>query len=169
MMTLMDVVMSASAGADDWLGWCWEVCGRLGARTVSAACERDDDRSKANSGRSAAGVPPSTGACGALGAREPGQPGEKEGRGDEEVQPQAEEVVGGVGAQQLFQDPKSGGRRPKLNPEQIALAQQLHDAGERTVQQIPDIFNVPRTTVYGHLDQSRKGKRRAVPRAVAGA
>jgi len=31
---------------------------------------------------------------------------------------------------------RKGGCRPKLNPEQIALAQQLYDAGERTVQQI---------------------------------
>jgi DNA invertase Pin-like site-specific DNA recombinase len=34
---------------------------------------------------------------------------------------------------------RKGGRRPKLNPEQIALAQQLCDAGERTVQQIGDL------------------------------
>jgi DNA invertase Pin-like site-specific DNA recombinase len=64
---------------------------------------------------------------------------------------------------------RKGGRRPKLNAEQIALAQQLHDAGERTVQQITDVFNVPRTTVYGHLDESSKGKRPAVRRTVAGA
>jgi hypothetical protein len=37
------------------------------------------------------------------------------------------------------------------------------------VQQIADIFNVPRTTVYGHLEQSSKGKRPAVQRAAAGA
>jgi len=30
------------------------------------------------------------------------------------------------------------------------------------VQQIADIFNVPRTTVYGHLKDSSKGKRPAV-------
>jgi DNA invertase Pin-like site-specific DNA recombinase len=64
---------------------------------------------------------------------------------------------------------RKGGRRPRLNPEQIALAQQLYDAGERTVQQIADIFNVPRTTVYGHLEASSKGKRPAVQRAGAGA
>jgi hypothetical protein len=38
---------------------------------------------------------------------------------------------------------RKGGRRPKLNPEQIAVAQQLYDAGERTVQQIADIYNRP--------------------------
>ena len=64
---------------------------------------------------------------------------------------------------------RSGGRRPKLNPEQIALAQQLYDAGERTVQQIADIFNVPRTTIYGHLDQASKGNRPAVQHTTAGA
>jgi len=49
--------------------------------------------------------------------------------------------------------------RPKLDAEQVPLAQQLYDAGERTVQQIADIFGVPRTTVYGHLDAASKGKR----------
>ena len=60
---------------------------------------------------------------------------------------------------------RTGGRRPKLNAEQIALAQQLYDAGERTVQQIADIFSVPRTTVYGHLDPTSTGKRPAAQRA----
>jgi len=59
---------------------------------------------------------------------------------------------------------RNGGRRPKLNAEQIAVAQQLYDAGEHTVQQIAAIFNVPRTTVYGHLDDASKGRRPAVQR-----
>jgi hypothetical protein len=42
---------------------------------------------------------------------------------------------------------RKGGRRPKLNPDQTALAQQLYNAGDRTVQQIADLFNVSRTTV----------------------
>jgi DNA invertase Pin-like site-specific DNA recombinase len=54
---------------------------------------------------------------------------------------------------------RKGGRRPKLNPEQTAVAQQLYDAGDHTVQQIADLFSVPRTTVYGHLDPASKGKR----------
>jgi DNA invertase Pin-like site-specific DNA recombinase len=54
---------------------------------------------------------------------------------------------------------RNGGRRPKLNPEQAILAQQLYDTGERTVQQIADLLGVPRTTVYGHLDPATKGKR----------
>jgi len=54
---------------------------------------------------------------------------------------------------------RNGGRRPRLNADQVALAQRLYDAGEHTVQQIADIFSVPRTTVYGHLDDATKGKR----------
>src|SRR3954452_11348117 len=59
---------------------------------------------------------------------------------------------------------RNGGRRPKLDAEQIALAQQLYDAGEKTVQQIADLFGVPRTTVYGHLDPISIGKRPAAQR-----
>jgi DNA invertase Pin-like site-specific DNA recombinase len=40
-----------------------------------------------------------------------------------------------------------GGRRPKLTPDQAALAQQLYDARKKTVQQIADLFGVPRSTV----------------------
>ena len=54
---------------------------------------------------------------------------------------------------------RKGGRRPKLDPDQAVLVQQLYDAGDRTVQQIADLFNVPRTTVYGHLDSANKSKR----------
>ncbi len=49
---------------------------------------------------------------------------------------------------------RTGGRRPKLSPDQIAVAQNLYDAGEKTVQQIADILKVPRTTVYGHLNKN---------------
>ncbi|MER5422763.1 recombinase family protein [Streptosporangium roseum] len=48
-----------------------------------------------------------------------------------------------------------GGRRPRLTADQAALAQQLYDAREKTVQQIADLFGVPRSTVYGHLDRDR--------------
>ncbi|MFI7611074.1 recombinase family protein [Nonomuraea terrae] len=44
-----------------------------------------------------------------------------------------------------------GGRRPKLTADQAALAQQLYDTRDKTVQQIADLFGVPRSTVYGHL------------------
>lgn len=44
-----------------------------------------------------------------------------------------------------------GGHHPRLTPDQVALAQQLYDAREKTVQQIADLFRVPRSTVYGRL------------------
>ncbi|GAA2637144.1 recombinase family protein [Actinomadura fulvescens] len=44
-----------------------------------------------------------------------------------------------------------GGRRPRLTADQAALAQQLYDERDKTVQQIADLFGVPRSTVYGHL------------------
>jgi DNA invertase Pin-like site-specific DNA recombinase len=46
-----------------------------------------------------------------------------------------------------------GGRRPKLTKDQAALAQELYDARDKTVQQIADLFKVPRSTVYGHLNR----------------
>ena len=54
---------------------------------------------------------------------------------------------------------RAGGRRPKLTPDQVALAQQLYDGGEKTVAQIAAIFKVPRSTVYGHLDKATVGAR----------
>jgi len=63
---------------------------------------------------------------------------------------------------------RKGGRPARLNTEQIAFAQQLYDAGDRTVQQIADLFGVPRTTVYGHLDV-RKGTRPAKTQLPASA
>ena len=63
---------------------------------------------------------------------------------------------------------RNGGRRPKLDAEHVALAQQLYDAGEKTVQQIADLVGVPRTTVYRHLDPAIKGKRPAVPARQSG-
>lgn len=51
-----------------------------------------------------------------------------------------------------------GGRPPRLSKDQAALAQQLYDAREKTVQQIADLFGVSRGTVYGHLNTaSRRG------------
>lgn len=46
---------------------------------------------------------------------------------------------------------RTGGRKPKLNAQQVELAQQLYDAREKTVAQIAALFGVPRTTVYNHL------------------
>jgi DNA invertase Pin-like site-specific DNA recombinase len=50
---------------------------------------------------------------------------------------------------------RTGGRQPRLTPDQAALAQQLYDAREKTVQQIASIFNVSRSTIYDHLNQER--------------
>ncbi|MEV5707982.1 recombinase family protein [Actinoallomurus sp. NPDC052274] len=61
-----------------------------------------------------------------------------------------------------------GGRRPKLTEDQAALAQRLHDQREKTVQQIADMFSVPRSTVYGHLERPRPcpaNPRRPPPRS----
>ena len=49
------------------------------------------------------------------------------------------------------------GRRPKLGAEQPALARQLYDAGDKTVQQIADLVGVPRSTVYGYLNRATAG------------
>jgi hypothetical protein len=47
---------------------------------------------------------------------------------------------------------RKGGRPSKLSSDQIELAQRLYDAGEHTVAQIAGMLKVPRTTVYGHLN-----------------
>ncbi|MEU7066873.1 recombinase family protein [Streptomyces sp. NPDC046161] len=54
-----------------------------------------------------------------------------------------------------------GGRRPKLSEQQAKLAQELYDKREKTVQEIADLFGVPRTTVYGHLNRSDGNARKA--------
>jgi DNA invertase Pin-like site-specific DNA recombinase len=51
-----------------------------------------------------------------------------------------------------------GGRRPRPSSEQAALAQDLYDARDKTGQQIADLFSVPRSTVYGHLQRGRTGQ-----------
>jgi helix-turn-helix resolvase-like protein len=47
---------------------------------------------------------------------------------------------------------KVGGQPARLTADQVQLAQQLYAAGGHTVQQIADMFSVPRSTVYGHLN-----------------
>ena len=49
---------------------------------------------------------------------------------------------------------RTGGRRRQLSAQQAELAQQLYDTGDKTVQQIAELFDVPRTTVYGYLSRS---------------
>jgi len=58
---------------------------------------------------------------------------------------------------------RNGGRRPKLTAEQVALIQQLYDLAVMIVQRIADLFGVPRSTSYGHLDKNTVGTR---PRAA---
>ncbi|WP_346842912.1 recombinase family protein [Rhodococcus sp. A14] len=59
---------------------------------------------------------------------------------------------------------RKGGRPSKLSQDQIELAQHLYDAGDHTVAQIAGMLKVPRTTVYGHLDQrARNGTTRRIP------
>lgn len=41
-----------------------------------------------------------------------------------------------------------GGRKPKLSPDQAAVARQLYDAREHTVEQIAAMFKVSRHTIY---------------------
>lgn len=53
-----------------------------------------------------------------------------------------------------------GGRRPKLSEQQAKLAQELYDKREKTVQEIAELFGVPRTTVYGHLNRSASNVRK---------
>jgi DNA invertase Pin-like site-specific DNA recombinase len=57
---------------------------------------------------------------------------------------------------------RKGGRKPKLTGHQVQLAQQLYDARDKTVAEIAAIFTVPRTTIYGHLNNGSAGTR---PRA----
>ena len=54
---------------------------------------------------------------------------------------------------------RTGGRRPKLTPDQANHAQQLYDAGDHTVQRIADLLQVPRSTIYGHLSKTSIGQR----------
>jgi len=54
---------------------------------------------------------------------------------------------------------RTGGRRPKLTPDQAHHAQQLYDAGTHTVQRIADLLQVPRSTIYGHLNKASIGRR----------
>ncbi|MEU0054456.1 recombinase family protein [Streptomyces sp. NPDC006184] len=59
-----------------------------------------------------------------------------------------------------------GGRRPKLTEDQAALAQRLYDEREKAVKQITDMFGVPRSTMYGHLDKTKTVPRQPKKTAV---
>ena len=49
---------------------------------------------------------------------------------------------------------RKGGRKPKLSAAQVKDAQDKYDSRVWTVQQIADLYGVPRTTVYNHLHTS---------------
>ena len=61
-----------------------------------------------------------------------------------------------------------GGRRTRLSPRQADLAKQLYDARDWTVQQIADLFGVPRSTVYGHLTTSKPRQSQSTIAALRG-
>ncbi len=49
---------------------------------------------------------------------------------------------------------RTGGRKPKMRPKQIEVAQGMYDSGNYTVQQIAEEFGVTRPTIYRHLDKA---------------
>ena len=49
---------------------------------------------------------------------------------------------------------RKGGRKAKMTPARIAEARRLYSAGDKTVQQIADLFEVSRQTVYRCLDSA---------------
>jgi DNA invertase Pin-like site-specific DNA recombinase len=48
---------------------------------------------------------------------------------------------------------RKGGRRAKLSPDQVKLAREMYDRKDRTVQEIADILNVNRATIYRALSK----------------
>jgi DNA invertase Pin-like site-specific DNA recombinase len=51
---------------------------------------------------------------------------------------------------------RKGGRRPKLNDKQIALARQMYASGQHTVSAIAETFRVTRPTIYRVLAEASK-------------
>jgi DNA invertase Pin-like site-specific DNA recombinase len=49
---------------------------------------------------------------------------------------------------------RNGGRKPKMTSTQVNKVRALYDGGEKTVQQIADMFGVSRPTIYRALGQS---------------
>jgi len=47
-----------------------------------------------------------------------------------------------------------GGRPPAMTPEKIAVARQMYDSREHTVEAIAKTLGVSRKTIYRHLDPS---------------
>jgi DNA invertase Pin-like site-specific DNA recombinase len=51
---------------------------------------------------------------------------------------------------------KVAGRKPKLSPDQVAVAQRLHSDGKHTVSEIAKVLGVSRATIYRHLPVASK-------------
>ena len=51
---------------------------------------------------------------------------------------------------------KVAGRKPKLSPDQVAVAQRLHRDGKHTVSEIAKELGVSRATIYRHLPVASK-------------
>lgn len=83
----------------------WRGLGVLGL-AVPATGERADQPRDTERRRTGAGRDWPAGAGAALDVNEPQQAAGAEDRGDEKVQPQAEDVMGGVDAQELLEDAK---------------------------------------------------------------
>lgn len=49
---------------------------------------------------------------------------------------------------------KVAGRKPKLTPDQVAVAQSMHKEGKHTISEIADVLNVSRATIYRQLPQA---------------
>jgi DNA invertase Pin-like site-specific DNA recombinase len=49
-----------------------------------------------------------------------------------------------------------GGRKPKMTPARIAEARRIYDEGNKTVQEIADLFAVSRPTIYRALEATTK-------------
>jgi DNA invertase Pin-like site-specific DNA recombinase len=47
---------------------------------------------------------------------------------------------------------KVAGRKPKLSPDQVAVAQRLHKDGKHNVTEIAKVLNVSRATIYRHVE-----------------
>jgi DNA invertase Pin-like site-specific DNA recombinase len=54
---------------------------------------------------------------------------------------------------------RTGGRPVKMTAAKIALARQMYDAKQHTVQQIADMFHVTKPTIYRHLEAEQAGAR----------
>ena len=52
---------------------------------------------------------------------------------------------------------KVAGRKPKLSPDQVSVAQRLHKDGEHTVSEIAKVLGVSRATIYRHLPVASNG------------